>query len=104
VTHPTARDRLPPGPILVVADNAAIARSAVDWSRRFAALGRLHRVRLAGRGDAEDVAAIAAEAVSLGSVAIMAAGDRTVVGLAARVAEALNLPLTEAVNWATPGG
>ena len=99
-----AGDRLPPGPILVVADNAAIARSAVDWNRRFAAAGRLHRVRLAGRGDAGDVAAVAAEAVSLGAVAILAAGDRTAVGLAAQVAESLNLPLIEAANVPPPSG
>lgn len=104
MTHPTAGDRLPPGPILVVADNAAIARSAPDWSRRFAAAGRLHRVRLAGRGDACDVAEVAAEAASLGAVAILAAGDRPAVGLATRVAKALNLPLTEAANWAMPSG
>ena len=104
MTHSIAGDRLPPGPILVVADNAAIAGSAVDWSRRFAAAGRLHRVRLAGRGDAREVAEVAAEAVSLGAVAILAAGDWPAVGLATRVAEALNLPLTEAANWATRSG
>ena len=84
---------IPPGPVLVVADNAAIARSARDWCCSFATAARVHRVRLAGTGDSCDVAAVAAEAKSLGAVAILGVGDHPTLALAAEVAATLGLPL-----------
>jgi len=84
---------IPPGPVLVVADNAAIARSARDWCCFFAAAARVHRVRLAGTGDSRDVAAVTAEAKSLGAVAILGVGDHPTLTLAAEVAATLGLPL-----------
>ena len=84
---------IPPGPVLVVADNAAIARAARDWCCSFAAAARVHRVRLAGTGDSGDVAAVTAEAKSLGAVAILGVGDLPTLTLAAEVAATLGLPL-----------
>jgi len=104
VTVAAVEDRIPPGPILIVADNAAITHWAPDWGRRFAAAGRVHRVRLAGRGDTREVAAVAAEAASLGAVAILAAGDRPALELGARVAALLNLPLAAVGNSTMPSG
>lgn len=62
-------------PVLVVADNTAIARHAPDWARSFAALDWQHRVRLSD-GPADDVEAdaIAAEAAHLGARTLVAAG------------------------------
>lgn len=62
-------------PVLVVADNTAIARHAPDWARSFAALGWEHRVRLSD-GPADDVEAdaIAAEAAHLAARTLVAAG------------------------------
>mgnify|MGYP006928166587 CR=1 FL=1 len=84
---------IPPGPVLVVADNPAIARSSRDWCCSFAAAARVHRVRLAGMGDSGDVAAVTVEAKSLGAVAILGVGDLPTLTLAAEVAATLGLPL-----------
>lgn len=75
-------------PVLVVADNTAIARHAPDWARSFAALGWQHRVRLSdGPADEFEADAIAAEARHLGARAIVAAGG-TATQAAARAAAA----------------
>ena len=62
-------------PVLVVADNDAIARHAPDWARSFATLGWQHRVRLSD-GPADDIEAnaVAAEARHLGARTLVAAG------------------------------
>lgn len=84
------------GPILVVADNDAIARLAPRWAAQFAAAGRIHRVRLAGSGGEREVERLLAEARSLAAVAIATAGGEAVRSLAAAVATRLGLPLVEA--------
>lgn len=81
------------GPILVLADNDAIARLAPRWAADFGAAGRIHRVRLAGLGDDGELDRLAAEAQSLAAVAIAAAGGQPVWSLAAAVARRLDLPL-----------
>lgn len=51
------------GPVLVLADNAAIAAAAPRWARRLEAAGRPHRVRFwEGPADTVAIAALAAEA------------------------------------------
>ena len=62
-------------PVLIVADNTAIARHAPDWARSFAALEWQHRVRLSD-GPADDIEAdaLAAEARHLGARAVVAVG------------------------------
>lgn len=62
-------------PVLVVADNTAIAHQAPDWARSFAALGWQHRVRFS-EGPADDIEAdaIAAEAAHLGARTLVAVG------------------------------
>jgi hypothetical protein len=64
-------EELPPGPILVVADNDAIAEGGLRWARRFQAAQRLYRVRLAGPSTVD---AVVAEARSFNAVAIITAG------------------------------
>jgi glycerol dehydrogenase-like iron-containing ADH family enzyme len=65
-------------PVLIVADNAAIARHAPDWARSFAALGWEYRVRLSdGPADDIEAEAIAAEARHLGAHTLIAAGGET---------------------------
>lgn len=76
------------GPVLVVADDAAIAAWAPAWAASFAAAGVTHRVVVAG----VDAAAAAA---GLGARVVMAAGAAAT-GPAARAAAALDLPLVEA--------
>lgn len=81
-----------PGPVLVIADNPAIARRATAWEAGFAALGRLHRVRLVGR-TAGDVAGLIAEAVDLQATAILAAGGEAARQAGQAVATRLGRPL-----------
>lgn len=76
------------GPVLVVADDAAIAACAPAWAASFAAAGTTHRVVLAG----VDVAAAAA---GLGARVVVAAGAAAA-GPAALAAAALDVPLVEA--------
>lgn len=76
----------------MIADNAAIARRALAWARSFAALGRLHRVRLVGTAGA-DVEALVAEARDLEATAILAAAGETAHRVARAVAARLDLPL-----------
>lgn len=81
-----------PGPVLVIADNAAIARRAQAWAAACAALGRVHRVRLVG-GAASEVDGIIAEAVGLKATAVLAAGGEPARHVARTVVARLGLPL-----------
>jgi hypothetical protein len=81
-----------PGPVLVIADNEAIARRAPAWAAGFSACGRLHRVRLAGPV-AGDVDGLVAEAVDLAATAILAAGGEAALHAGRAVAARLGLPL-----------
>jgi glycerol dehydrogenase-like iron-containing ADH family enzyme len=78
--------------VLVIADNAAVARRAVAWANAFTALGRLHRVRLISRA-AGDVDGLVAEAVDVNATAILAAGGEAARQAAQAVAARLGLPL-----------
>lgn len=84
-------DRLPQGPILVVADNDAIANSGLRWARIFEKAQRLYRVRLAGPSTLE---AVVNEAKSLGAVAITWAGDSEACSLAEATASQLGIPFS----------
>lgn len=77
------------GPVLVVADDAAIAACAPAWAASFAAAGTTHRVVIAG----VDVVAAAA---GLGARVVVAVGAAAA-GTAALAAAALAVPLVEAV-------
>ena len=81
-----------PGPVLVIADNAAIRRRAMAWADDFPALGRLHRVRLGGR-EAGDVEGLVAEAIDLKATALLAAGGEAARQAGQAVATRLGLPL-----------
>jgi hypothetical protein len=80
------------GPVLVVADAAAISRLAPAWAEAFAAAGWLHRVLDAGHPAAGAAAAIAAEAASLRAAVLVAAGDAAVVAVVEQAAAACRLP------------
>jgi hypothetical protein len=82
-------EHLPTGPILVVADNHAIAQGGPRWAIFFQATNRHYRVRLAGPSTIE---AIQAEAKSLGAVAIIWAGDAETHALAQAAATKIALP------------
>lgn len=82
---------LPPGPILVVADNGAIASGGPRWARIFLAAQRPYRVRLAGPSTKE---AVVNEAKSLGAVTVISAGDSTTWVLAEAVASELGIPVS----------
>jgi len=75
------------GPVLVVADDDAVAAWAPAWAAAFAAAGMTHRVVVAG----VDAASAAA---GLGARVVMAAGAAATVP-AARAAAALAVPLVE---------
>lgn len=83
------------GPVLVVADNTAIARFAPVWAERFAAAGRLYRVRLVGAGSEREVAAVVVEAVRLSAVTILVAGGEGPLAVATEVARRLGVPLLQ---------
>lgn len=75
-------------PVLIVADNAAIAAHAPAWAGSFAALGWRHRVRLSdGPADEREADTIADECRSLGARTLVAAGG-TATRAAARAAAA----------------
>jgi len=97
-------ESLPAGTVLVVADGAAIARGGPAWARALADAGRSHRVRLAGRGDPAEIAAVAAEARSLGAAFILGAGGPAPLATAAAVAAALGIPLAGEEILAHLGG
>lgn len=80
------------GPVLVVADDEAVARLAPAWAEAFSAAGWLHRVLAAGPGAVAEVAAIAAEAESLRAAALVAAGDAAVLAAVQQAAAACRLP------------
>lgn len=84
-------DDLPPGPVLVVADNDAIARSAPHWARCFHDADRRYRVRVAGPSTID---AIQAEARSLGAVAVIWAGGSDTRVLAHATASRLGCPVS----------
>ena len=90
-----------PGPVLVIADNRAIARRAPAWAADFVAFGRVHRVRLVDRA-ASDLDALVAEAVSLRATAILAAGGAATRAAALAVAARLGLPLAVETDAADP--
>ena len=81
-----------PGPVLVLADNEAIARRAPAWAAGFSACGRPHRVRLVGPV-AGDVDGLVIEAVNLAATAILAAGGKEAMQAGRAVAARLSLPL-----------
>jgi hypothetical protein len=83
-------EHVPPGPILVVADNDAIAHGGPRWAKLFQAAKRPYRVRLAGPSTVD---AVAAEATSLGAVAIIWAGNSDTRLLAEATASRLALPV-----------
>jgi hypothetical protein len=75
------------GPVLVVADVAAVGRLAPRWARDFAAAGRVHRVRVGG-----DTAAIAVEIRSLDATVVAVVGSADMRAAVAPVAAAAGLP------------
>ncbi|MFM1902866.1 MAG: hypothetical protein RLZZ440_766, partial [Planctomycetota bacterium] len=81
------------GPVLVLADNQAIATAAVRWAAEFAAIGVVHRVRLVEHGDAQELASVLAEAGQLGAAAIAAGGAGPQRAVALAISERLGLPL-----------
>lgn len=106
--HPSDADSLPAlgghaGPVLVIADHAAVAGRARDWATGFAVRGRLHRVRLAGPMPS-DVDGLIAEAVGLGATALLVAGGETARHAGQAVAARLDLPLAIDPDATPPRG
>ena len=91
------------GPVLVIADHAAVAGRARDWATGFAARGRLHRVRLAGPAPS-DVEGLVAEAVGLNATALLVAGGETARHAGREVAARLGLPLAIDTGATPPRG
>ena len=91
------------GPVLVIADHAAVARRAPAWAVGFAAQGRLHRVRLVGPTPS-GVESIVAEAVGLGATALLVAGGETARQAGQAVAARLGLPLAIETDAPPPSG
>lgn len=96
-TGDSKHPKIPPlaghsGPVLVLADNEAIARRAPAWAAGFLAVGRPHRVRLVGPL-AGDIDGLVTEAVNLAATAILAAGGAGARQAAQAVATRLGLPL-----------
>lgn len=87
------------GPVLVIADNAAIARSGPAWARVFAARGWGHRVRLSEGSDGDAAAleaearALAAEARSLRATVIVGSGGEAPRAAARAAAALTGLPV-----------
>jgi glycerol dehydrogenase-like iron-containing ADH family enzyme len=79
------------GPVLLLADNRAIAAGATRWAEAFAAAGLMHRVRLVDRES--DLAAVLAEASCLGAATILAVGIGCPLSVGRAAAEQLGLPL-----------
>ncbi len=84
------------GPVLVLADNRAIAAAAPRWAAAFAAAGHLHRVRLVDRASEREVEAVLAEAQNLAAATILAAGSGSPLAVGQAVASRLGLPLLPA--------
>lgn len=83
-------------PLLIVADNAAIAAEAQAWEAALSPARWRYRVRLAEVtppfGD-QEAEAVAAEAASLGAKAILAAGGGELLAVAAKAAAFASVPL-----------
>ena len=106
--HPSGSGSLPAlggetGPVLVIADHAAVARRGLAWATGFAARGRLHRVRLVGPTPSH-VESIVAEAVGLGATALLVAGGETARHAGQAVAARLGLPLAIETDAPPPSG
>jgi len=86
------------GPILIVADNTAIARGGPAWAGALAARGWLHRVRVSTGIDGDDSAlaaeaeALALEAHTLQATVIIGVGDRATCAAARAAAAWAGLP------------
>jgi len=81
------------GPVLVVAGSGTIGRLAPTWAAAFAEQGWVHRVlAFGGESSRREIAAIVAEATSLGARAIVGAGGGKVLDAARSAAAALRLP------------
>jgi glycerol dehydrogenase len=81
------------GPALFVAGNSAVGRLAPVWAKSLAGIGWMHRVWLfGGESSRREIAAIAAEARSLGAATIVAAGGGKVLDAARAAAAILRLP------------
>jgi len=95
------------GPVLVVADNPAIARSGPAWAAAFAARGWRHRVRLSSGidGDAATLAAelqaLAREARGLRAKVIVGVGGTDTCAAARAAAAIAGLPAV--LSAALPG-
>jgi glycerol dehydrogenase len=86
-------------PVLVLADDAAIAGLAPAWAESFATLGWLHRVMACGENaDSRMIAAIVAEAAALAARTIVGAGDGRVLDAAREAATAARLPFVACPN------
>jgi glycerol dehydrogenase-like iron-containing ADH family enzyme len=83
-------------PLLIVADNSAIASLAVAWNEKLSSSGWVYRVRLgevAASLRSRETLAIASEARSLGATAIVAIGSEDLLAIAAEAAEKASRPL-----------
>ena len=83
-------------PLLIVADNRAIATHSADWFEQLSMAGWLYRVRLGEVPVAfheQEAAAIAVEAKTFQATAILAVGDSPLLEVAAAAAERAQLPL-----------
>lgn len=90
------------GPVLVLADNAAIAAAAPRWARRLEAAGRPHRVRFwEGPADTVAIAALAAEARGFGATVLLAAGATDTLAAARAVAATVDAPCVIDPAWDT---
>ena len=78
-------------PVLVIADQGTVARLAPAWLDSFDEAGWLYRVRSFGcRATDAEIAALAAEAMSLGAKTIAAIGDATLQAAAKAAAETVD--------------
>lgn len=84
------------GPVLVLAENSAIAAAAPRWAAAFARAETVHRVRLVGRASEPEIAAVLAEAQNLGAATILAAGSGSCAEIGRAVASLLGRPLLTA--------
>ena len=75
-------------PVLVIADQDTVGRLAPAWFESFDEAGWLYRVRsFGGRANDAEIAALAAEARSLGAKSIAAVGDAGLSDAAVAAAE-----------------
>jgi glycerol dehydrogenase-like iron-containing ADH family enzyme len=77
-------------PVLVIADQDVVGRLARVWLESFDEVGWLYRVRsFGGMATEQEIAALAAEARSLGAKSIAAIGDSTLLMAATAAAKTL---------------